>query len=83
MEAALKKAGSPVETLYVRNEGHGFYSPANQRTYYSRLLAFLSRSLGTGGRAGRACGKEQRALSTPGAADDRSAAPDFACTGLT
>ena len=46
MEAALKKAGTPVETLYVKNEGHGFYSPANQRAYYSRLLAFLSRSLG-------------------------------------
>ncbi|KAG1434865.1 hypothetical protein G6F56_014164 [Rhizopus delemar] len=53
MEAALKKAGSPVESLYVKNEGHGFYNLANQRTYYSRLLAFLSRSLG-GATAGEA-----------------------------
>ena len=52
-EAALKKAGSPVESLYVKNEGHGFYNLANQRTYYSRLLAFLSRSLG-GATAGEA-----------------------------
>ena len=36
----------PVETLYVRTEGHGFYSEANQRAYYTRLLEFLSRHLG-------------------------------------
>jgi dipeptidyl aminopeptidase/acylaminoacyl peptidase len=46
MEAALKRAGSPVESLYYANEGHGFYARAHQREYYSRLLAFLSRSLG-------------------------------------
>ena len=46
MEAALKRAGSPVESLYYRTEGHGFYRPEHQREYYSRLLAFLSRSLG-------------------------------------
>lgn len=48
MEAALKQAGTPVEALYYKAEGHGFYSPANQRDYYTRLLAFLSRSLGGG-----------------------------------
>ena len=46
MEKALKAAGVPVETLYVRTEGHGFYAEANQRTYYTRLLDFLSRYLG-------------------------------------
>jgi dipeptidyl aminopeptidase/acylaminoacyl peptidase len=46
MEAALKAAGSPVESLYYRTEGHGFHRPEHQREYYSRLLAFLSRSLG-------------------------------------
>ena len=46
MEKALKAAGVPVETLYVRTEGHGFYTEANQRTYYTRLLDFLSRQLG-------------------------------------
>lgn len=46
MEAALRKAGVPVETLYVSSEGHGFYTEAHRREYYTRLLAFLSRSLG-------------------------------------
>lgn len=42
---ALKAAGVPVEALYVRTEGHGFYAEENRRTYYNRLL-FLSRHLG-------------------------------------
>ncbi len=46
MEAALRKAGSPVEALYYKSEGHGFYTPEHQREYYTRLLAFLARSLG-------------------------------------
>ncbi|WP_422506648.1 alpha/beta hydrolase family protein [Stenotrophomonas sp. GZD-301] len=46
MEAALKKAGVPVESLYYPTEGHGFYTQEHRTEYYSRLLAFLSRSLG-------------------------------------
>lgn len=46
MEAALKQAGVPVEAAYYPREGHGLYGEANQRDYYTRLLAFLSRSLG-------------------------------------
>lgn len=46
MEAALKKAGVPVESLYYDTEGHGFYTEPHQREYYGRLLAFLSRHLG-------------------------------------
>ncbi|WP_295924041.1 S9 family peptidase [uncultured Xanthomonas sp.] len=46
MEAALKKAGVPVETLYVPTEGHGFYTEEHRRDFYTRLLAFLSKSLG-------------------------------------
>ena len=46
LEAALKKAGTPVESLYYSTEGHGFYRPEHEREYYSRLLAFLSNSLG-------------------------------------
>ena len=46
MESALKAAGVPVESLYYDGEGHGFYKPEHRREYYSRLLAFLSRSLG-------------------------------------
>lgn len=46
MEQALKRAGVPVETLYYETEGHGFYRPEHRREFYTRLLAFLSRSLG-------------------------------------
>ncbi|GAB3056515.1 alpha/beta hydrolase family protein [Stenotrophomonas tumulicola] len=46
MEAALKKAGVPVESLYYPREGHGFYVDANRREYYGKLLAFLSQNLG-------------------------------------
>jgi dipeptidyl aminopeptidase/acylaminoacyl peptidase len=46
MERALKASGVPVETLYYDTEGHGFYKPEHRREFYTRLLAFLSRSLG-------------------------------------
>lgn len=46
MEQSLRKAGGTVETLYFDSEGHGFYVEANRREYYTRLLAFLARSLG-------------------------------------
>jgi dipeptidyl aminopeptidase/acylaminoacyl peptidase len=48
MEAALHKAGVPVETLYYDTEGHGFYKPEHQKEFYTRLLAFLSKRLGGG-----------------------------------
>lgn len=46
MEAALRKAGVPVQTLYYPTEGHGFYTVEHQREYYLQLLAFLAKSLG-------------------------------------
>ncbi|MFC3816454.1 alpha/beta hydrolase family protein [Lysobacter sp. GCM10012299] len=46
MEQALRKAGVPVESLYYDTEGHGFYLPEHKTEFYTRLLAFLSRSLG-------------------------------------
>lgn len=46
MERALKVAGVPVESLYFPNEGHGFYTEAHRREYYTRLLAFLNKQLG-------------------------------------
>lgn len=61
MEAALKQAGSPVQALYYKNEGHGLYNPANQRDYYRHLLAFLSRSLGGATAQATATGDAQKA----------------------
>jgi len=46
MEKALKAAGTPVETLYFPTEGHGFYTEAHRREFYTRLLDFLSRNIG-------------------------------------
>ncbi|WP_101925908.1 S9 family peptidase [Luteimonas rhizosphaerae] len=46
MERALRSAGVPVETMYVKNEGHGFYQPENKRAYYTKLLDFLATHLG-------------------------------------
>jgi len=48
MERALKAEGVPVETLYYRTEGHGFYTDEHQREYYTRLLAFLQKHIGPG-----------------------------------
>jgi dipeptidyl aminopeptidase/acylaminoacyl peptidase len=46
MEAALKRAGVPVESLYFRTEGHGFYTEDNRTEYYTRLLDFLAAHIG-------------------------------------
>lgn len=46
MERRLKAAGVPVETLYYRTEGHGFYTEEHQREYYTKLLDFFSRHIG-------------------------------------
>jgi dipeptidyl aminopeptidase/acylaminoacyl peptidase len=48
MEAALKAAGTPVESLYYPEEGHGFYIQAHRAEFYQRLLAFLDRNIGSG-----------------------------------
>ncbi|WP_445514140.1 alpha/beta hydrolase family protein [Stenotrophomonas sp. 3(2025)] len=61
MEAALKQAGTPVQALYYKNEGHGLYNLANQRDYYGHLLAFLSRSLGGATAQVTVAGKAEKA----------------------
>jgi dipeptidyl aminopeptidase/acylaminoacyl peptidase len=48
MEKALRDAGVPVETLYVRTEGHGFYTQEHQVQFYTKLLDFLGRNIGAG-----------------------------------
>jgi dipeptidyl aminopeptidase/acylaminoacyl peptidase len=51
MERALKKAGVPVETLYYDTEAHGFYTEEHNREYYTRLLAFLDKHIGSGAKS--------------------------------
>lgn len=48
MEKALRAAGVPVETLYIRTEGHGFYVEEHKKQFYNQLLAFLDRNIGSG-----------------------------------
>lgn len=48
MEKALRSAGVPVETLFIRTEGHGFYTTEHQVQYYTKLLDFLDRNIGAG-----------------------------------
>jgi len=61
LQAALERAGTPVETLYFRTEGHGFYTQAHRSEYYGHLLAFLSRSLGGATAQTQASGDAQKA----------------------
>jgi dipeptidyl aminopeptidase/acylaminoacyl peptidase len=46
MERALRSAGVPVEAVYYRTEGHGFYKVENERDYYGKLLTFFHKHLG-------------------------------------
>ncbi len=41
-------AGTPVETLVIDGEGHGFYKPENRAELYRRLEAFLGKHIGPG-----------------------------------
>jgi dipeptidyl aminopeptidase/acylaminoacyl peptidase len=46
MEKALRAANVPVETLYYRTEGHGFFVDEHRQAFYTQLLAFLNRNIG-------------------------------------
>lgn len=46
LENAFKKQGTPVETLVVGGEGHGFYKPENRAELYRRMEVFLAKHLG-------------------------------------
>jgi dipeptidyl aminopeptidase/acylaminoacyl peptidase len=47
MEKALRAAGVPVETLYYPTEGHGFYTDEHRKAFYTQLLGFLDRNIGS------------------------------------
>lgn len=46
MQAALERAGRPVEAKIYRGEGHGYYEPENRMDFYTRLLNFLDQNIG-------------------------------------
>ena len=54
MESALRSAGVAVESLYYKNESHGFYTVEHQQEYNAKLLDFLARHLGGARAAGAA-----------------------------
>ena len=48
MKAAIRKHGTPLETLYFANEGHGFYKLSHRVKAYEKMLAFLKKYIGPG-----------------------------------
>ena len=48
LKDAFKAAGTPVETMVVQGEGHGFYKPENRAELYRRMDAFLAKYIGPG-----------------------------------
>ena len=44
-------AGVPVETVIYEGEGHGYYLEKNQVDFYTRLLAFFDKHIGSGSKA--------------------------------
>ena len=48
LKDAFKAAGTPVETMVVQGEGHGFYKPENTAELYKRMEAFLNKHIGPG-----------------------------------
>lgn len=46
MEAALRAAGKPAETMVVAGEGHGFVKPENVAELYRRIESFLGKNIG-------------------------------------
>ncbi|MET0288496.1 MAG: S9 family peptidase [Pseudoxanthomonas sp.] len=69
MEKALRAAKVPVETLYYKTEGHGFYTQEHQQAFYTQLLAFLERNIGGNGAISTA------SVSDAAASGDAAAAP--------
>jgi dipeptidyl aminopeptidase/acylaminoacyl peptidase len=47
MRDALTAAGNPPEWLAFKTEGHGYYTVEHQTEFYSKLLDFLDRNIGS------------------------------------
>lgn len=48
LKQAFGSTGTPVETMVVAGEGHGFYKPENRAELYRRIEAFLDKHIGPG-----------------------------------
>ncbi len=48
LKRAFNAAGTPVETMVVSGEAHGFYKPENRAELYRRIEAFLQQHIGSG-----------------------------------
>ncbi len=46
MVSAIKKHGTPLETLYEHNEGHGFYKLPHREKAWKEILGFLDKYIG-------------------------------------
>ncbi|WP_444896524.1 alpha/beta hydrolase family protein [Microbulbifer sp. SSSA005] len=44
----FRKEKKPIKTLFVKNEGHGFYTEENRMKLYTELLEFLDQHIGVG-----------------------------------
>jgi dipeptidyl aminopeptidase/acylaminoacyl peptidase len=48
MRDALAAAGNPPDWLMFESEGHGYYTIEHRREFYTRLIAFLNKHIGSG-----------------------------------
>lgn len=48
MVSAIRKHGTPLETLFYENEGHGFYKSDHRTKAWKDILAFLGKYIGAG-----------------------------------
>ncbi len=47
LKKALKKQNADFETLYKKEEGHGFFDTDNREELYSRIISFLDKNIGS------------------------------------
>jgi dipeptidyl aminopeptidase/acylaminoacyl peptidase len=47
MRDALAAAGNPPDWLMFESEGHGYYTIEHRREFYTRLIAFLNKHIGS------------------------------------
>lgn len=51
MVDAIRQHGTPLQTLYFSNEGHGFYKVAHRVKAYEKILSFLDKYIGSDSKA--------------------------------